>query len=47
MEDNKLEDLKKIIKTLKVLDYTTEDIRRVLKIQDKDIKEIVKYFDII
>jgi len=50
MENVNPDDVKKTILALKILDYTEEDIKTLLKIKgidDNTIKNIVKYFDII
>jgi len=50
MENVNLDDIKKTILALKILDYTEEDIKTLLKMKgmdDIDIKNIIKYFDII
>lgn len=47
MEDNNTEDLKKLIKTLKILDWSEDDIQKVLNINREDIRKIVSNFDLI
>lgn len=50
MEDIYFKDIEKFIRTLKILDYSEEDIRMILsmkKINITNIKNIIKYFDFI
>lgn len=47
MEKEDSENLKKIIITLKALDFTESDIQRIVKMDAFEIRKIVKNFDII
>lgn len=40
MEETEFENLKKTLKVLKFLDYTEDDIQRVLKIEKKKLKKL-------
>jgi len=40
------EELKKLILTLRFLDYTDEDLQKVLKLSKVELKKILKYLDI-
>jgi len=42
MENQELQKIKKLIYTLKLLDFTIEDIGKVLKIDKKTIINIIK-----
>lgn len=45
MENQELQKIKKLISTLKLLDFTNEDIEKVLKIDKKTIMNIMKSLD--
>jgi len=45
MEYQEFEKIKKLIHTLKLLDFTNEDIEKVLKIDKKTIINIVESLD--
>lgn len=45
MEEKSLEDLKKLIRTLKILDWSEEDIEKVLKIDKKQVRKLSVGFD--
>lgn len=47
MDIEDLEKLKKLIITLKTLDYTEDDLQKVLKIDKKQIQNLMKHFNII
>jgi hypothetical protein len=50
MENVDFEHIEKFIRILKILDYSEEDVKMILKMKGIDIKNvngIIKYFDII
>jgi hypothetical protein len=47
LKHEELKQLKKLIETFRILDYTKEDIQKVLKINEKDLTQICKYYGIL
>lgn len=45
MEEKSLEDLKKLIRTLKILDWSEDDIQKVLKIDKRQVRNLSKGLD--
>lgn len=46
MSEDTKEEIKNLIRTLKLLDWSEEDIAKVVKIKKEDIKNLVKNFDL-
>lgn len=46
MSEDTTEEIKNLIRTLKLLDWSEEDIAKVVKIKKEDIKNLVKNFDL-
>jgi DNA polymerase III delta prime subunit len=47
MNEEDLEKLKRIVRTLKILDYTDEDIQKVLKIKKEYLRKLINNIDLI
>ena len=47
LSDEELEELRPIVRTFKVLDYTKEDIKTVLKVNETILMQVCKYYDIL
>ena len=47
LSDEELEELRTIVRTFKVLDYTKDDIKTVLKVNETILMQVCKYYDIL
>ena len=46
MAEDTTEKIKNLIRTFKLLDWSEEDIAKVLKIKKEDVRNLVKNFDL-
>jgi hypothetical protein len=47
MEKEEFERIKNIIKIFKILDYSEEDMQKVLKLKKSELTNLIKYYNII